>query len=340
MRDLASEFFRRHPELSLAALGAADNARAMDLNPLGCKAQFFAAESHPELVALYRESNALAFPGELSLPGWVLSDLYLLPGAIGLLTCEARVLDIPVRKRLGLRPDDRAIAAAYLGAPTIHPGTFIGVSLLSLVPRVLAGAWVKALTLRGIFMLRRSELLWFYQEGASHIFPDAWEGFLAPIPPRERGDLMTAYYKRLTSRNRAVRKEAAKAWSVWEGTTSKLFTDPAVIKRFGGGRFADAFARIEAHYFVNKGFFEHDDQLLRNVHRLRKIPAVIVQGRYDVVCPATSAWDLHRAWPEAVLTVVEDAGHAASEPGIARALVEATDQFKVNGNFRSGDWPD
>lgn len=129
---------------------------------------------------------------------------------------------------------------------------------------------MKALTLRGIFMLRRSELLWFYQEGASHIFPDAWEGFLAPIPPRERGDLMTAYYKRLTSRNRAVRKEAAKAWSVWEGTTSKLFTDPAVIKRFGGGRFADAFARIEAHYFVNKGLFEHDDQLLRNVHRLRK----------------------------------------------------------------------
>jgi proline iminopeptidase len=186
---------------------------------------------------------------------------------------------------------------------------------------------VKALTLRGIFMLRRSELLWFYQEGASHIFPDAWEGFLAPIPPRERGDLMTAYYKRLTSRNRAVRKEAAKAWSVWEGTTSKLFTDPAVIKRFGGGRFADAFARIEAHYFVNKGFFEHDDQLLRNVHRLRKIPAVIVQGRYDVVCPATSAWDLHRAWPEAKLVMVPDAGHSMTEPGIRSALIEATDSF-------------
>lgn len=186
---------------------------------------------------------------------------------------------------------------------------------------------VKALTLRGIFMLRRSELLWFYQEGASHIFPDAWEGFLAPIPPRERGDLMTAYYKRLTSRNRAVRKEAAKAWSVWEGTTSKLFTDPAVIKRFGGGRFADAFARIEAHYFVNRGFFEHDDQLLRNVHRLRKIPAVIVQGRYDVVCPATSAWDLHRAWPEAKLVMVPDAGHSMTEPGIRSALIEATDSF-------------
>lgn len=148
MRELAADFFARHPELSLAALGAADNERALDLEPFGSRATFYAAERHPELVTLYREANAIAFPGELTLPGWVLSDLYLLPGAIGLLTCEARVLDVPVRKRLGLRPDDRAIAAAYLGAPTIHPGTFIGVSLLSLVPRVLAGAWVKALTLR------------------------------------------------------------------------------------------------------------------------------------------------------------------------------------------------
>jgi hypothetical protein len=148
MRDLAADFFARHPELQLGALGARDNERAMDLSPFGQAATFFAAEEHPDLVALYRESNALAFPGELSLPGWVLSDLYLLPGAIGLLTCEARVLDVPTRRRLGLKPDDRAIAAAYLGAPTIHPGTFIGVSLLSLVPKVLAGAWVKALTLR------------------------------------------------------------------------------------------------------------------------------------------------------------------------------------------------
>lgn len=148
MRDLAADFFERHPELSLAAIGAGDNARALDLEPFGQRATFYAAEQHPELVALYREANAVAFPGELSLPGWVLSDLYLLPGAIGLLTCEARVLDVPVRKRLGLRPDDRAIAAAYLGAPTIHPHAFIGVSLLSLVPRIVAGAWVKALTLR------------------------------------------------------------------------------------------------------------------------------------------------------------------------------------------------
>ena len=148
LAPLAGDFFDRHPELSIAALGAADNKRALDLEPFGRQAAFYAAEKHPELVALYREANAIAFPGELALPGWVLSDLYLLPGAIGLLTCEARLLDVPVRKRLGLRPDDRAIAAASLGAPTIHPGTFIGVSLLSLIPRVLAGAWVKALTLR------------------------------------------------------------------------------------------------------------------------------------------------------------------------------------------------
>lgn len=148
MAELAADFFERHPELRLGALGAADNQRALCLEPFGHAVEYFDAEKHPDLVTLYREVNALAFPGALALPGWVLSDLYLMPGAIGLLTCEARFLDIPVRKRLGLRPDDTAIAAAYLGAPTVHPGTFIGVSLLSLIPRVLAGAWVKALTLR------------------------------------------------------------------------------------------------------------------------------------------------------------------------------------------------
>jgi proline iminopeptidase len=183
---------------------------------------------------------------------------------------------------------------------------------------------VKGLALRGIFMLRRSELEWFYQEGASHIFPDAWEHYLEPIPKRERGDLMKAYYKRLTSRNAAVRKRAAKAWSIWEGSTSKLFTDPELVKRFGGGRFAEAFARIECHYFVNGGFFERDDQLLRNVRRIRHIPTVIVQGRYDVVCPMRSAWDLHRAWPEAELIVVPDAGHSMTEPGIRAALISET----------------
>jgi len=184
---------------------------------------------------------------------------------------------------------------------------------------------VKGLVLRGIFLLRRSELEWFYQEGASHLFPDAFEAYQAVIPPRERGDMMAAYYKRLTSRDQAVRKRAAKAWSIWEGTTSKLQTDPALVKRFGGGKFADAFARIEAHYFVNRGFFEHDDQLLRGVKRIRKIPAVIVQGRYDVVCPMRSAWDLHKAWPEAKLVVVPDAGHSMTEVGIQRALIAEAD---------------
>ena len=185
----------------------------------------------------------------------------------------------------------------------------------------------KALVLRGIFLLRKSELLWFYQEGASNIFPDAWEHFIAPIPPRERGNMMKAYYKRLTSRSRSVRKRAARAWSIWEGSTSKLYLDPTLIKRFGGGKFADAFARIEAHYFVNRGFLKRDDQLLRDVKKIRRIPGVIVQGRYDVVCPIRSAWDLHRAWPQAKLVIVPDAGHSMTEPAIRSALIEETERF-------------
>jgi len=185
----------------------------------------------------------------------------------------------------------------------------------------------KALVLRGIFLLRRSELLWFYQQGASEIFPDAWEHYLAPIPPRERGDMMKAYYKRLTSPDRRVRKKAARAWSIWEGSTSKLFFDPALVKKFGGGRFADAFARIEAHYFVNRGFMKPDGRLLRDVHKIRRIPGVIVQGRYDIVCPIRSAWDLHRAWPEAKLVIVPNAGHSMTEPGIRSALIEETERF-------------
>ena len=185
----------------------------------------------------------------------------------------------------------------------------------------------KALVLRGIFLLRRSELEWFYQEGASHLFPDAWETYLEPIPPRERTNMMKAYYKRLTSRDRNVRLRAARAWSVWEGTTSKLFTDPELERRYSRGMFADAFARIEAHYFVNRGWLERDDQLLRDVGRIRHIPAVIVQGRYDVVCPMRSAWDLHRAWPEAKLVVVPDAGHSMSEPGIRSALMAEAERF-------------
>jgi len=188
---------------------------------------------------------------------------------------------------------------------------------------------VTELVLRGIFMLRRKELLWFYQEGASNIFPDAWERYLAPIPAVERGDLMSAYYRRLTSDDEQTRVEAARAWSIWEGTTSLLYRDEKKIAETGADEFAVAFARIECHYFVNGGFFEAEDQLLRDVDRIRHIPTVVVQGRYDVVCPARSAWDLQRAWPESELIVVEDAGHSAFEPGIRSALLDATDRFRV-----------
>jgi proline iminopeptidase len=187
---------------------------------------------------------------------------------------------------------------------------------------------VTELVLRGIFMLRRWELEWFYQKGCDALFPDAWESYLAAIPEAERGDLMSAYYRRLTSADPKVRVEAARAWSVWEAATSHLYQDPAHIASSGEDEFALAFARIECHYFVHGGFFEHDDQLLRNVDRIRQIPAVIVQGRYDVVCPMRSAWDLHRAWPEADLRIVPDAGHSALEPGIAHELLEATDRFR------------
>ncbi|OOG61463.1 prolyl aminopeptidase [Rhodanobacter sp. B04] len=186
---------------------------------------------------------------------------------------------------------------------------------------------VTELVLRGIFMLRRWELEWFYQKGCDALYPDAWETYLNAIPEAERGDLMSAYHRRLTSTDPKTRTDAARAWSVWEGATSFLWQDPAHIESSAEDEFALAFARIECHYFVNGGFFAHDDQLLRNVDRIRNIPAVIVQGRYDVVCPLRSAWDLHRAWPEADLHIVQDAGHSAFEPGILHELVEATDCF-------------
>lgn len=185
---------------------------------------------------------------------------------------------------------------------------------------------VSEIVLRGIFTLRRAELLWYYQEGASWLFPDKWERFLAPIPEEERGDLMAAYRRRLTHEDPAVRQEAAQAWSLWEGETITLLPDQGYSDQFGDGHYALAFARIENHYFVNEGFFE-EGQLIRDAHKLRNIPAVIIQGRYDVATPAKTAWDLHRAWPEAKFIMVPDAGHAATEPGIAHHLVEATDAF-------------
>ncbi|UIE38024.1 prolyl aminopeptidase [Leptodesmis sichuanensis] len=183
------------------------------------------------------------------------------------------------------------------------------------------------LILRGIFLLRQKEIHWFYQAGASYIFPDAWEEYLKPIPPDERQDLLTAYYKRLTDPDRTVQLTAARAWSVWEASTSKLFQDPALISTFAADEFAAAFARIECHYFMNKGFFETENQLIEQVDRIRHIPAVIVQGRYDVVCPMVSAWELHQAWPEAEFIVIPDAGHSMMEPGIRSALIEASDRF-------------
>jgi proline iminopeptidase len=188
-------------------------------------------------------------------------------------------------------------------------------------------ARVSELVLRGIFMLRRKELLWFYQDGASMIFPDAWEEYLRPIPEVERGDLMSAYYRRLTSDDAKVRSEAARAWALWEGGTSRLRVDPNYLTRFGEDKFAEAFARIEAHYFVHGGFLRSDDQLLEDVPKVAHIPTVIVQGRYDVVCPAASAWALHKAWPGSKLIIVPDAGHSMKEPGILSALVQATDDF-------------
>jgi proline iminopeptidase len=187
---------------------------------------------------------------------------------------------------------------------------------------------VSELVLRGIFMLRKKELDWFYQEGASAIFPDAWEGYLEAIPEAERSDLMRAYYDRLTDPDPVVQRAAARAWSTWEASTSFLFQNRDYVVRAGEDEFAVAFARIECHYFVNRGFFARESQLLDDVDKIRGIPAVIVQGRYDVVCPMMSAWDLHRAWPEADFRVVADAGHSAYEPGIVHELVSATDGFR------------
>lgn len=186
---------------------------------------------------------------------------------------------------------------------------------------------VTELVLRGIFLLRKSEIDWFYQAGANALFADAWEDYLAPIPEAERGDLLHAYHRRLTSDDPKVRQEAARAWSVWEGRTSCLAPNADLIARTGGDSFSLAFARIECHYFVNQGFLEPETKLLDDVGKIRHIPAVIVQGRYDVVCPMENAWALHRAWPEADLRLVGDAGHSAFEPGIVSELVGATDRF-------------
>jgi len=186
---------------------------------------------------------------------------------------------------------------------------------------------VTELVLRGIFTLRQAELLWFYQEGANWVFPEAWEQFIAPIPVDERHDFLEAYRKRLQGGDEKAQLEAAKAWSVWEGSTVSLFPSRERMDSFASDRFALAFARIENHYFIQKGFFDRDDWIIANAHKLGGIPGTVVQGRYDIVTPMKSAWELHQNWPGSVLKVVGDAGHAASEPGIVAELINATDAY-------------
>jgi len=190
---------------------------------------------------------------------------------------------------------------------------------------------VTELVLRGIFLLRRSEIDWYYNGGAAHIYPDVWESYLEPIPVEERdGDLVEVYHRLLTSADPAVARAAARAWTGWEQATSYLLPRPdeseSTNTEDDTHRYDLAFASIENHYFVNHGFLD-DGQLLADIDSIAHIPGVIVQGRYDVVCPMRSAWDLHRAWPAAELHIVADAGHASYEPGIRHQLIEATDRF-------------
>lgn len=188
---------------------------------------------------------------------------------------------------------------------------------------------VQSLVLRGIFLCRKEEIDWFYQSGAHFLFPDVWEKYIEPIPENERSDLVSAFYKRLTSDDPQVRLTAAKAWSGWEGATVHLLPDPATFNKFTADQMAVALARIECHYFINKCWFETDEQLLRNASRLKNIPAVLVHGRYDVVCPIKNAFDLKKAWPEAELIVVDDAGHAFDEPGILKTLMSSVEKLRA-----------
>ncbi|GMN89780.1 prolyl aminopeptidase [Francisella sciaenopsi] len=200
-------------------------------------------------------------------------------------------------------------------------GSTLGLAYAQAYPEV-----VTELVLRGIFLGREKELSWLYQHGASMVFPDMWEKYIEPIPVEQRKDFISAYHSILTSDDEELMQKAAIAWSVWEASTSKLFIDKKSIDRYGEDKFSLAFARIECHYFKNKLFIQ-EAQLLKEAHKIKDIPGVIVQGRYDMVCPAVSAWDLHKVWPKAELNIIADAGHSISELGILEALVRATDKF-------------
>jgi len=200
---------------------------------------------------------------------------------------------------------------------------------LSLAYAVTHPERVLGLILRGIFLCRQWEIGWFYQDGASHIYPDAWENYLKPIPPEERGDLVRAFYRRLISEDEQVRLEAARAWSIWEAATSKLYQDQKAMQDFEDPQRALAFARIECHYFVNSAFMPSDTYLLEKAKTIQHIPTRIVQGRYDIVCPIQTAWELSKAMPQADLRIIQDAGHSMTEPGTMRELLRATEDFKT-----------
>jgi len=199
-------------------------------------------------------------------------------------------------------------------------------STLSLIYAQHHSNRVLSLTLRGIFMCRKSELHWFYQDGASHIFPDAFDSYRDHIPTEEQHNLIEAYYSRLTSDDVEVRRAAAREWTRWEMATSRLFPDPEYLDKAEDLDFAVAFARIECHYFINAIFVE-EAYILKNVERIQHIPTVIVQGRYDVVCPTKSAWELHKSLKNSELVIVPDAGHSMGEVSIARELISATDKI-------------
>ncbi len=226
---------------------------------------------------------------------------------------QALVADIElIRQRLGI--DQWLVFGGSWG------------STLALVYAQTYPGRVLGLILRGIFLCRPRDIYWFYQDGASQLFPDYWQQFLAPIPQEERGDLVSAYYRRLTGSDEIARMAAAKAWSIWEGKTATLKPKPDVLEHFSTTHTALSLARIECHYFHNNSFLA-DNQILNNVEQLCEIPGVIVHGRYDVVCPVEQAWLLHQAWPQSELQIIPGAGHSATEPGIVKALVQSTDNF-------------
>lgn len=200
-------------------------------------------------------------------------------------------------------------------------------STLSLIYAIEHPEHVLSMTLRGLFLCRPEELKWFYQFGAHHIFPDQWEAYQEHIPQQEQSDFISAYYKRLTSKDEQVRLEAAKRWSTWEGATSKLVQDPSLLGSYSADEFALAFARIECHYFINKIFVKDPNYILNNIDKIKHIPTSLVHGRYDVVCPVKNAWEMHKLWPEMKLYIEPNSGHSAFEKNIAAKLIELTDKL-------------